>query len=202
MDKIYNFLNKIAKLVIIIGLFFACFVYIIVYNAGSPNNFFPFVANGMELVLMVLLYGLPPVLILLKGRENEGRIFLIIVMAYWLIDMCFALLASGALVNTYSAAISKVYGVFAFIGGCLLFTCFVFFVLMRLFNLKLYPVLNILVLTMVCYFFIVFIVGLIRYIINDYNWESYLTLILNYLVLPFVFLCSGAFLTKKQPKAE
>ena len=83
-----------------------------------------------------------------------------------------------------------VYGVFCFLHGLLLLTCAVFFVLCKGFGLKLYKLLNLLVLIALGFFVVVFLVTFIAYIVNDVGWVSIVQSIFDVLALPFVVFCA------------
>lgn len=155
MTKIFDFIKKNSKLAIIIGLFTVAFISLIVNIVYAPNGFMPFVAEGLSTLFLLALYVLPAVLLLLK-REEEAKFFLIALLTIWVFQNTLNYLQSGALISG-NGATRILFGIFAFIEGLLLAICLVFFILMKLFNLKLDKLLNIMLMIALGAFFLVFL---------------------------------------------
>lgn len=202
MDKLFNVFKKLSRPVIIFGLLGIAAIYLILGAVSSPDKFFPFISNGLDLLFIVCLYALPAILYLLK-KDDVAKFFLFVLFAYYLVLLCRNSLELGSLINKNYATISIIYGVFGFIHGLLILACIVFFVLYKAFNINLLKILNLLVVITVAYFFIMFIVTLIRYIEFDADWTSYFSLLLDDFVMPFICLCAFcSFQEGKEPKEE
>ena len=199
MEKIYNSIKKISKLCIIIGLAFALLMSLIFGVLGADKEFIPFLADSFSSLLFIALYALPIVFLLMKNKEKEAKFFLIILLITWLINTCSNLISGGYSVGQYYSNMAKVYGVFSFITGLAFLACLVLFVLAKIFNLKVYKVLNILVLVQSGLFFIFFIVTIIRNIDYNSDWSSYFSAINSTLVLPFTYVCIMIYLNDDRP---
>lgn len=189
MTKLFNLFKNISRLVVIIGLLVMAGVYLVLGVTGFGDRFFSFMSDGFYLLFRVCLYALPAVLLLLK-KDDVAKFFLFVLLAYVIINWIGGYVDSGYMINDYYPAMTVVYGVFRFLHGLLLLTCAVFFVLCKAFNLKLYKLLNILVLASLGFFVVVFLVTFITYIVNDYGWVSVVSSIFDVLVLPFVVFCA------------
>ena len=189
MTKIFNLFKNISRLVVIIGLLVIAGVYLVLGTLGFGDRFFSFMSDGFSLLFLVCLYALPAVLLLLK-KDDVAKFFLFVLLAHVIINWIGNYVGSGYLINSNYSAMTVVYGVFSFLHGLLLLTCAVFFVLCKAFNLKLYKLLNILVLAALGFFAVVFLVTFITYIVNDYGWVSIVQSIFEVLLLPFVVFCA------------
>ena len=190
MTKLFNLFKNISRLVVIIGLLVLAGVYLVLGAAGGfGDRFFSFLSEGFTLLFLVCLYALPAVLLLLK-KDDAAKLFLFALLAYVVIDWILNYASVGYLINSNYPAMTVVYGVFCFLHGLLLLTCAVFFVLCKGFGLKLYKLLNLLVLIALGFFVVVFLVTFIAYIVNDAGWVSIVESIFDVLALPFVVFCA------------
>lgn len=152
----------------------------------------PFVAEGLSTLFLLALYVLPAVLLLLK-REEEAKFFLIALLTIWVFQRTVNYLELGTLISGNNVT-SILYGIFAFIEGLLFATCLVFFILMKLLNLKLDKLLNLMLIIAAGCFFLVFVFELVMFIDNGYGWPSYFNLIAETLVMPYVVISSLVYL--------
>ena len=190
MTKLFNLFKNISKLVVIIGLLVVAGVYLVLGAAGGfGDRFFSFLSDGFALLFLVCLYAVPAVLLLLK-KDDAAKLFLFALLAYVIINWIGNYVGIGYLINSNYPAMTVVYGVFCFLHGLLLLTCAVFFVLCKGFGLKLYKLLNLLVLIALGFFVVVFLVTFIAYIVNDVGWVSIVQSIFDVLALPFVVFCA------------
>ena len=189
MTKLFNLFKNISRLVVIIGLLVLAGVYLVLGVTGFGDRFFSFLSDGFSLLFLVCLYALPAVLLLLK-KDDAAKLFLFALLAYVIINWIGNYVGIGYLINSNYPAMTVVYGVFCFLHGLLLLTCAVFFVLCKGFGLKLYKLLNLLVLIALGFFVVVFLVTFIAYIVNDVGWVSIVQSIFDVLALPFVVFCA------------
>ncbi|MCR5422770.1 MAG: hypothetical protein K6E74_03955 [Bacilli bacterium] len=189
MTKLFNLFKNISRLVVIIGLLVIAGVYLVLGVTGFGDRFFSFISDGFSLLFLVCLYALPAVLLLLK-KDDVAKFFLFVLLAYVIINWIGNYVGVGYMINSNYPAMTVVYGVFCFLHGLLLLTCAVFFVLCKAFNLKLYKILNLLVVIALGFFVVVFLVTFITYIVNDAGWVSIVQSIFEVLLLPFVVFCA------------
>ena len=192
MTKIFDFIKNNSKLAIIIGLFIVAFISLIVNIVYAPNGFMPFVAEGLSTLFLLALYVLPAVLLLLK-KEKEAKLFLIVLLTIWIFQNTVNYLGMGALISGNNAT-RILYGIFAFIEGLLFGTCLVFFILMKLLNLKLDKLLNLMLIIAAGCFFLVFVFELVMFIDNGAGWPSYFNMISETLIMPYVVISSLVYL--------
>ena len=189
MTKLFSLFKNISRLVVIIGLLVIAGVYLVLGTLGFGERFFSFISDGFSLLFIVCLYALPAVLLLLK-KDDVAKFFLFVLLAYVIINWISYYVGVGYKINSNYPAMTVVNGVFCFLHGLLLLTCAVFFVLCKAFNLKLYKLLNLLVVIALGFFAIVLLITFITYIVNEDGWVSIVRSIFDVLLLPFVVFCA------------
>lgn len=194
MQKIYDLVKKIARPTVMIGLLVVAVLNFILGSVNSPGSFMPFVANGFTLLFVLALYAIPAVLLLLK-KDEEVKIFLFILVAFWVVQASINYLSSGMLIEDGYGTAVILLGIFAFIEGLLLLTCVVFFVLNKAFGINLNKLLNLFIMIATAFFFLVFVFTLVELITYENGWTSYFNAFIDTLFMPFIIVCSLVLLT-------
>ncbi len=189
MQNIYDSVKKIARPVVMIGLLVVAVLDFILGSVNSPGSFMPFVANGFTLLFVLALYAIPAVLLLLK-KDNEAKIFLLILVAFWVVQACINYLGLGRLIEDNYGTSLILYGIFAFIEGLLLLTCVVFFVLNKAFGINLNKLLNLFIMIALLFFVLVFVFNLVELITYESGWTGYFNAFIDTLFMPFIITCS------------
>ena len=186
MQKIYDLVKKIARPTVMIGLLVVAVLNFILGSVNSPGSFMPFVANGFTLLFVLALYAIPAVLLLLK-KDEEAKIFLFILVAFWVVQASINYLSSGMLIEDGYGTAVILLGIFAFIE--------VLFVLNKAFGINLNKLLNLFIMIATAFFFLVFVFTLVELITYENGWTSYFNAFIDTLFMPFIIVCSLVLLT-------
>ena len=189
MEKIYNSIKKISRLVVIIGLLVLAGFTLIFGALDLSERFFGFVADGLTSLLSVCLYALPAVLLLMK-KDEEAKFFMFVLLSIQIVGMVSNYITRGWNIRSGAEAMTIIYALVYFLQGLLLLTCVVFFVLFKAFKINLNKILNLLVTIALGFFAVLFLVSLIAYIVWKSDWTSFFGLFTDLLILPFVIFCA------------
>ena len=189
MEKIYNSIKKISRLVVIIGLLVLAGFTLIFGALDLSERFFGFVADGLTSLLSVCLYALPAVLLLMK-KDEEAKFFMFVLLSIQIVGMVSNYITRGWNIRSGAEAMTIIYALVYFLQGLLLLTCLVFFVLFKAFKINLNKILNLLVTIALGFFAVLFLVSLIAYIVWKSDWTSFFGLFTDLLILPFVIFCA------------
>ena len=201
MEKVFDFLKKISKLAIIIGLFFLALITLVSSISNAPDRFFPFMATSFSGILVAAIYALPAVFLLLK-KDDTAKLFLIIALVFLAITNTTTYLGHGILISDIYNTTTILYGIFAFIEGLLLLACLVFFVFVKGFGLKLEKIWNLIITAATAFFVLVFIFGFVRVIDQGSGFDGFLSIFEDTLVVPFVMLLIAVYLSDNKKKIE
>lgn len=187
MDKIINVLHSKSKLLTIVFLLAAAGVSLIVDAAGFPNGFMPVVGSLLHLLLDVIIWGIVPVLFLLK-KDSLAKCALIPIASFWLIQSIYSGLDSSFVVTDGYSGLTIAAGLFAFFFGLTILAAVVLGILYAFTRKRMLMQVAFAVVAGGIVFALV--AWALRLAVNakfDADWTDYLDVFLQYIFLPLGF---------------
>jgi hypothetical protein len=189
IDKLLPKVAKYAKMIGMILMFAAAAFLFIVTAAGIGDAFMPAIGNIVMMIVSLALWGVVPLLILLKKYDLAQKA-LLPVFIFWILSSIFTFFEDCQYMVDGVHGLAIAAAVFEFIIGGALIAIIVLSILSYLKKERAY--LQLAFLVMVCsllFFFLAWIMWIAAYATFDLGWASYLQLFAQMLFLPIGMAC-------------
>ena len=183
MDNLINGFKKVARLILIIGLFVAAGFTLVGYLVGLGGGFFPVVTQLLLMSILVAFYSITAVLLLLK-KDKEAKLAFIVVVSYWFIDTMVGLISAGVGIYSDNQAMNVVVDIFELILGLTLLGVLVMVILTKLFGMNFMAIARIILLCSLVLFFLVFVFNMIDNIVDEDGFMAILQSLIFCYVVP------------------
>lgn len=188
MNKLVSIFQKLARLLsIILLLVLAGLQFVTLIRNLDAGSFMGTISNLTINLLLVLLYGAPAILLLVK-KDKEALITLSFLMGYLFISAVINLLQYGELIRDGVDALYVIYGIVAFSLGLAYGFVLICFLLEKVFGLKLMKIGFLVLIFSLALIFIMIILDIIIAIKADYTFTGYLQMFARNIVIPLVMV--------------
>lgn len=194
MEKLFKFLAKPAKLIVIIAFYAAAGFELISLCGMFPTGFIPVLAHLLLLGVYIALYALYPTLLLLNKREAAKYVFGAFLF-YWIITTSLNYVDNATTIVAEMGGLVIVASILELIIALGLLAVIVFKLLAIIFKVNVLVTFNKFILLFILIpFFLLFIFALISFIQTGVGWSAYFAIVVNFIAIPLGVVFSYLFL--------